>query len=186
MEAHALLSLSLTHFRGHLSQHTNTYRQRLVAAAFSSKMVDLWQKDSKAFILCKQCTLQKSEAAAATENSSVKEGVPAEVTCCICSATKPNSAYSNANLKLGLIKGNKSKCKQCVLDADKVKREEAAQKKQGNLEELREKARIAEASGDPIAALKALSAASAAEASISTGVNVRKPAAKKFAARGKR
>ena len=147
-------------------------------------MVQMWQKDSNAKITCKKCTIEQQERAAATTNEGAakkmqERGVPAEIKCGICATTKPAASFSNNNLKTGLIASGKSKCKQCVLDAEKNERDSSSAKKQAQLEELREKARIAEASGDKIAALKALSEAAAFEASISTGVKVRKPPPKR-------
>eukprot|EP01060_Flectonema_neradi_P012693 TRINITY_DN19455_c0_g1_i1.p2 TRINITY_DN19455_c0_g1~~TRINITY_DN19455_c0_g1_i1.p2 ORF type:complete len:176 (+),score=55.18 TRINITY_DN19455_c0_g1_i1:52-579(+) len=156
-------------------------RKRLVAAEFSKKMVERWQKDMSNKITCKTCTLKAQEAKVATvEEVGEGEGV----VCSACKKELPKTAYSGKQLRNEFIKNNTQRCKNCVLEAQKAERDAASNSKEQNLKELRDKAAAAEASGDKTAALKALTAAAAAEASIHSGVKVQNKAV--FKARGKR
>ena len=157
-------------------------RKRLVAAEFSKKMVERWQKDMSTKISCKSCTLKEQEAKASVTTEEVAEGEG--VVCSACKKELPKTAYSGKQLRNEFIKNNTQRCKTCVLEAQKVERDAASNSKEQNLKELRDKAAAAEASGDKTAALKALTAAAAAEASIHSGVKVHNKAV--FKARGKR
>eukprot|EP01063_Lacrimia_lanifica_P002669 TRINITY_DN11413_c0_g2_i1.p1 TRINITY_DN11413_c0_g2~~TRINITY_DN11413_c0_g2_i1.p1 ORF type:complete len:180 (+),score=95.21 TRINITY_DN11413_c0_g2_i1:94-633(+) len=147
-------------------------RKRLVAAEFSAKMVQRWQQNMDAGIMCKTCTLKQQEEKAKCPAAAEGEE---SLTCSVCEKVVPKSGYSNSQLKRLVVQHNKQRCKQCTLEAEKAERDGSAAKKEANLVELRKKAEEAEKSGNKALALKCLSEAAAAEAAIHSGVKVQKP-----------
>eukprot|EP00755_Sulcionema_specki_P019175 Sspe_Gene.68764::Locus_40542_Transcript_1_1_Confidence_1.000_Length_708::g.68764::m.68764 len=156
-------------------------RARLIAAEFSKKQLEKWRTGtSSTEIYCKKCTEAKTmaEREKAAESSSSKESkpppyeIPDELKCHRCERVFPSSTYSKTQLRK--VREGTQRCLECVNASVKEDQDKVQEARDQKMAELQKKAKEAEASGDPIKALKALNDVASAEAELVTGIKAAK------------
>jgi len=141
-------------------------RKRLIAAEFSTKMMERYQKQPTINLRCKQCVDAQAQAerSAACARQAATVMSDERHMCSACKQTLPASRFTRAQLSKG---SEKQRCHECVASLEVLSPDAHGQRKLDNAKHL---LRQAEASDSVSARLVAATQLAALEAQQVTGI----------------